>query len=548
MDNSDLIKRFEQVKSDRSVVQHFWDVIETFVTPYRGRMFKDQRNENSIEWHKRDVYDSTAVMAHQKLAASIHGALTSPAIRWFDMRFRDEELNKNKEASKWLQDAAERCYYELQDSNFNLEINEVYQDLTGAATAFLTLEEAPGPKGEWNGLNFTSIPLKEAFFETDWQGKIMRFYRLMTWTPAQIISRFGNDVPDMVIEKEEKGDTTKMDVLFVIYPRGNRIVPVGQKASPSKRSIAYKYILKDSGEQLGKEGGYYEMPTFAARWRTTSESVWGNGPAHVAMADILSLNKAREMQLLMSEKLIDPPVLAEERAIIADLDLSASSLSVVRDLAGIEVFQSGGSLPVSDAMIEQLQNAVREYFFTDALALPAPQATPMTAFEVQKRFEEIQRFMGPTLSRLINDVLDPTLSRTFRMLSREGIIPEPPAIVQEQDAAFDVVYLGALSRAQRVDEATSIDRWVNSAAMIAEMFPDGLDVVDIDEALRHSGRSLNIPAGIIRSEGDVKKLRKDRDTKRAAMEEAAVEQAQGEAAQATGAAQESLGDPNVQQG
>lgn len=134
------------------------------------------------------------------------------------------------------------------------------------------------------------------------------------------------------------------------------------------------------------------------------------------------------------------------------------------------------------------------------------------------------------------------------MLSREGIIPEPPAIVQEQDAAFDVVYLGALSRAQRVDEATSIDRWVNSAAMIAEMFPDGLDVVDIDEALRHSGRSLNIPAGIIRSEGDVKKLRKDRDTKRAAMEEAAVEQAQGEAAQATGAAQESLGDPNVQQG
>ena len=89
MDNSELVKRFEQAKSDRSTVQHMWDVIEAFVTPYRGRMFKDQRNEHSIEWHKRDVFDSTAVMAHQKLAASIHGALTSPAIRWFDMRFRD---------------------------------------------------------------------------------------------------------------------------------------------------------------------------------------------------------------------------------------------------------------------------------------------------------------------------------------------------------------------------------------------------------------------------------------------------------------------------
>ncbi|RLD68602.1 MAG: hypothetical protein DRI98_11630 [Bacteroidetes bacterium] len=542
MNNQEFVKRFEQVKSDRTTVQSIWDVIETFVTPYRGRMFKDQRNEHSIEWDKRDVYDSTAVMAHQKLAASIHGALTSPSIRWFDLRFRDEKLNKNSEAKRWLESASERCYYELQDSNFNLEINEVYQDLCGPATAFLTLEEAPGPSGNWNGLNFASVPLKEGYFETDWRGTILRFYRLLSWTPAQIISRFGDEVPQSIKDAEEKGATDKREVLFVIYPRGNRIVPVGQKASPSKRSIAYRYMLRDTAEELGKEGGYYEMPAYAARWRTTSESIWGNGPAHVAIADILSLNEARKMQLKASEKLIDPPIFAEERALLSDLNLAAASLSVVRDIDGVKPFETHGSIATSDAMVEQLQRAVKEYFFTDALALPAPQAQPMTAFEVQKRYEEIQRFMGPTLSRLINDILDPTLSRVFRMLWREGQLDEPPQVVVDAQAQFDVVYLGALSRAQRVDEATSIDRWVNSAAVMGEAFPDGLDIVDIDEALRHSGRSLNVPATIIRSETEVKKIRDERQAKQRAMEEAAIAQAQGDAAQSVAAGEQAVGE------
>ncbi len=420
MENRELIKRFAQVQSDRSTVQTMWDIIETFVTPYRGRMFKDQRDEHSIEWSKRDIYDSTAVMAHQNLAASIHGSLTSPSIKWFDMRFRDEKLNKDKQAMEWLQSVSKRSYDELQDSDFNLEINEVYQDLCGPATAFLTLEEADGPKGQWNGLNFTSVPLKQAYFEKDSRGQILRFYRVIPWTAAEIISRFGDEVPQMVKDKEEKGDTSKIDCLFCIFPRHNKIIPVGQKVSPSKRPIAYRYMIKDSGDELGKEGSYYEMPAFAARWRTTSESHWGNGPAHIAMADILSANETVKMMLVMAAKMIDPPIFAEERSIIADLDMTGGTVNTVRNIEGIKIFDSKGNLPIGEATLARLQDSIRSYFYTDKLTLPAPQAQPMTAFEIQKRYEEIQRFMGPTLGRLINDILNPVIARTFKMLWREG--------------------------------------------------------------------------------------------------------------------------------
>lgn len=534
VENKELIKRFQRVASDRTTVQQQWDAIEAFVTPYRGRFFKDQKNEHSIEWEKRDIYDSTAPSAHINLSSAVHGGMTSPSIRWFDMIFRQIALNEDQEASKWLQEAVDTIYYELQDSNFNLEINEYYQDICGFATAFLTLEEADGPKNEWNGLNFTAIPLKEGYFETDHRGRVLRFYRKLQWTAAQIISRFGDQVPQKVLDLEEKGSTDKMDCLFVIFPRHNRIIPTGQKQSPSRRPIAYRYMLLDDGEELGKEGSYYEMPAYVGRWRTTSESIWGNGPAHIGLADILEINEVRKVMKGAGEKALDPPILAEERSIFSDLDLSAASLNIVRSIEGIKPLPFEGSLPWTDDTVSRLQEAIREYFFTDKLVLPAPQATPMSATEFQRRYEELNRFMGPTTGRIINDTLDPTISRAFRMLARAGKIPEPPQSVIEANAGFDILYLGSMSRAQRIDEAASIERWMGSAAAMGEVFPESLDVVDAEEAMRHTGRNLNVPAAIIRDKDAVKKAREEREARQAAMAEALQAKAEGDAATAVG--------------
>ena len=173
----DLIKRQRALHGERTTVQVVWDAIERFITPFSGRMFYDQRSEHSIDWfNSRDIYDSTAVMAHKNLSASIHGSLTSPTLRWFDLRFRNPKMNKNKAAVMWMQDLADIVHYELQDSNFDQEISKFYQDLVGYGTGMLVLEE--GPQGDWGGLNFTSIPLNEVFFETAYDGtSVLSFYR-----------------------------------------------------------------------------------------------------------------------------------------------------------------------------------------------------------------------------------------------------------------------------------------------------------------------------------------------------------------------------------
>jgi len=140
--------------------------------------------------------------------------MTSPAIRWFDIRFRDEALSKDKAVTKWLQEVSNRIYYELQDFNFDLHINRVYQDLVGPGTAVLTLEEGAGPKYIWNSLNFISVPLKEAYYEEDLDGGAVRFYRHLEWSPQKIIRQFGADTPEDIVQLDEDGSTDKIDILF----------------------------------------------------------------------------------------------------------------------------------------------------------------------------------------------------------------------------------------------------------------------------------------------------------------------------------------------
>lgn len=489
MESKEIIRRFNRLSSDRSTVQQLWDTIEQFVMPYRGRFFKDSTSETDVEWRKRDIWDSTAVHACESLAASLHGSLTTPAIRWFELRFRDKELNDDKESSSWLEKAGETVFNELQDSNFNLEINETYIDITGFGTSFLGEEE----RGE-SGVEFSSVPIKEGFFEQDYRGQVRVFYRLLNWTYSECESFFGEDRLPEEIRKLEKNPDEKTRIIFCIYPRqGKQDADVSKILAPKMRPYGAKYVIKKSGVQIGEENGYYEMPMFAPRWRTTSDSIWGHAPGAVALADILMLNELKLMDTKAREKAIDPAIMAEERALIGDLDLSSSTLNIVKKVDGIVPFESRGRFDLSNDLIDDLRRSIRSYFFVDQLELKESPA--MTATEVQVRYELMQRLLGPTLGRLQSDLLNPMIQRTFNILLRQGRLGKMPS--KASAASVDVDYLGPLSRAQQIDSVASYERLVQGARMIAEIAPESVMTIDWDEALRDIGEKLGVSVDVI---------------------------------------------------
>jgi len=530
MDGSEIVKRYDVLVSQRKTVEDVWDVINKLVVPFRGDFFRDISSEHAVTWRdNREIFDSTAIDAAGTLAASIHGSLTSPAIRWFELAFRLQALNDNREARAWLEEAAHKCFQALQDSNFNLEANETYIDLVSYGTSMI-IEEVEEKNGVFQRLNFQSVPVEETWFEQDHTGQANRSYRRYMWTVDQIVTKFGLEaLPESM--QDQAGNAQSMDkkhkVILCIYPREDKAdANVSKVLSPTERPWGMKHVLHKDSFELGDEGGYYENPAFIPRWRKTSKSMWGHGPAMIALPDILTINSLVELILKATEKVVDPPTKVTERGLLSDIDLEPAGLTVVRTMDSMEPYESKARFDVSQLQREELKQSIRSIFYVDQLELKESPA--MTATEVQTRYELMQRLLGPTLGRLQSDYLDPLVQRTFNILYRAGQFGELPAsITEEGNGALDIIYTGPLVRAQRADIAQGVSRWVASLAELGEIRPDVLDIPNWDAIGKELGSLEGVPAKLMNSNAEIKKLRKQREQEMARTQQGMEDQEVG---------------------
>lgn len=536
MNESQIVNRCDRVMSDRKTVDDMWDAIELYIAPYRGRFFKDERSENSIQWRKPFVYDGTAIMASQNLASSLHSRLTSASIRWFGMKFKAQELSDNKAAMEWLEACSDEIYDAMQTSNFNVEVNEVYQDLVNFGDGFL-MSETDDDKATPSPVNFNSVPIKEGFFEQDSRGRISTFYWVLQWTPVQIYDKFGEEGTPKEIIKEALNPATdtqkKYDIIWCIYRRQKiEIDPMASNLDELKRPFGSKFVLRDSAKLLGEEGGYYEMPVFAPRWRTTSSSKHGNSPAMIALSDTLTLNRTIELNLTAVEKMIDPPILTTSRGLIGDLDLTAGGLSVVRDVSEVAPFQSGARFDVTYQEMNRLRENINAYFFIPQLILPPMEGTPATATEISVRMQQLEALIGPTLGRLQVDLLQPTIMRTFGILYRSGKIPEAPQVVLDSGGAFEIEYTSPIAKTQEASSVAAIERWLMGIMGMAEANPDVLDIPDWDKIVKQLASMQGVSQALIKAKEEIEASRAQRQEIQAQMQQGAAMKEMGEGMQA----------------
>lgn len=528
MECSELARRYSILQLERRPVESVWDIISRFVVPFRGEFFRDLKSEGEVDWRNRHKFDDTAVESCNTLASSLQGALTSPVVRWFDLVFRSKVLNVDAAAMQWLRDSADVVHQSLQESNFNLQMSECYLDICSFGTTCL-VEEIKEENQEFENLLFKAVPIRECFFEEDVENNVINFYRKLEWTALQIKLKFGEEnIPESI--KACKDVAQKFTVLFCIYQRKDKMnADTSRVLSAKERPYGWKYLLLADKALLGEEGGYYDMPVFITRWGKASGSQWGYSPAHICLGDVLTLNQLVNMILTAAEKVIDPATLAQERAVIGDLDLGASGVTTVRNIDAIKTFESRARFDVSSLERSELQRSIRQVFKVDQLELKESPA--MTATEVQVRYELMQRLLGPTLGRLQNDLLDPLIQRTFFILFRAGRLPEMPPVVQENQSELDIEYLGPMAKAQKMEKIVSVQRWYQLAMPIAEVDPSILDLPDIDAIGREAAQLLDVP---LKDEAAILAIREARQAQQQKQAKLAETQASGEAMQSMG--------------
>ena len=514
-----LIKQFDRLYDQQRVWHPLWTEIASYILPRKINVLTT-RTPGTKQTEK--LFDSTGIHANEVLAASIHGALTNPVVKWFSLRMREKTLNDIQEVAEWLEECSLRIFLAIQNSNFGTQVNEVYLDLGAFGIGALLHEEREIVLPTFNGFVFRSLTIGEYVIEEDAEGFVDTLFRKYTLPARHVVSKW-NTASQKTKDIATKEPERPIHLLHVVLPRNAAKITKASKEKP----FASFFIEYDAKIKLS-EGGYDEFPYMVPRWATTSGEIYGRSPGFTALPDIKTLNRAKEFDLKSWAKKIDPPLQTLDDGVIGTVKLTPGGQTVVRQLDAIKPIDLGGDHRVNMLEANDLRGSIRQIFFNDQLQLP--DKTIITATEVERRLELMQRVLGPTVGRLDSELLAPTITRAFGLMYRHGALPPVPDAVllaaQQQQGDIDVISEGPLSRAQRGSELLAVQRFYELAVPLAQIRPEVLDNVNDDEVLRDIAKQAGLPARFLRGQDDVAQIRESRrQAQEAAKKEATAMQA-----------------------
>lgn len=444
----------------------------------------------------RRVYDSTALQAVQDLAAAFQGTLTNPATVWSKLRFQDEALNNDDDSVSWLEEVNRLIHNEFNESNFDTEIAKGYQSFVALANMAIFHEQRDNEDGSFGGFRFTSLHLGQIAWAENKDGIVDTLYRKFPMTARQAIQKWGDLVPDDIKKAAEKNPEKEFEFMQCIFPRDPKEVSLNEVglAPGHKRPIA-SYYISISGLKLLEESGYYEMPVYAPRWGLMAGEKYGRGPSHLALPDTRTLNQLKKRGLEAIDLQVRPPIFANQRDVFGQLDMRPGGISIVKDHGGIREFVSQARADVMQFSAEELKNSIKSIFFLDKIQ---PLATlnkkeRMSQLEVTKRLEEMQSVLGPTLSRLNAELLQPLMIRAFKIMLRAGVLPEIPDALKETGVNVEIVFVNQLARSQQIQDVSNIQQWVQNLGFLAQLDPTVIDNVNSDGIARHTAKILGVP-------------------------------------------------------
>jgi hypothetical protein len=540
-----LAKEFERLRTESLPARAVWDEIEKYVMPRVGATnsaSQGAQGEFTAIWKNPDRWDATAPNGLRKLAAHVHGSMTPAGVQWFSGAFPQREVQEDKASREWIEGNAKSLWQGIEESDFQAEIAAAYREFYGLGNAFVVQEV--DNDGEWNGLDYKGVPIRECEFTEDSHGELETWFHDFVWTLDQVADHCDEKypLPESLRTKRENGSTEKVEMVFCIWEReayDDQVVAEGD-ALPELRPWGGVYFVRGTGEQVGPELGYYDMPVFLARLERTPGSRWAHGYGHLVLPHARFVNSWLELVLGQGARNVQPAYASTEDGIPAGADLSPGKVVAVNNIDAFKELMSSGRIDVGIQLLESERAQIRRILSEDQLDLKdSPQ---MTAMEAQLRYDIMLKLLGPDLARLQSEFLDRMLLAAYRAFYRAGRFAEPPPLVKEKKAQMAFTYLGPTARARRADQVAANERGAAYAAALLKMgFEEIRFAFKPIESLRQTFEALGVPTTQLESEDTVKKRMNGVAQLQARQAKAETARAEGEAVQQAAEARQAAG-------
>lgn len=493
----ELIRRQERLASDRGPLESHWQEIAELVKPSRADFIQKQSIQGKRE---QKIFDGTAGMAADNLAAGLWGMITNSSLDWFSLQSSVDEVETDRGTRLWLDECTRRMQhaFSANGQKFYSRVMELYSDLVIFGTGVFYTEEMP----ESGSIFYSCRHLAECYVAENDRQIVDTIFRRFSFTARQAYMRWGDRCGPAVLRAVEKEPERPFLFLHVVMPSDD----LAEENTEIRPPFVSHYIAMEDRKVISR-GYYHEFPYQVPRWSTSSRHIYGDSPAMTALADIKMLNAMSKTVIIAAQKAVDPPLLASDESAVRGLRTHPGGVIYggldENGRRRYEPLSAGGQIELGLELEEQRRQAVREAFLHSLLQMVAQ--PNQTATEIIARQEEKLRLVGPHLGRIQSEFLDPLVRRQFNVMWRAGALPPPPDTIR--NSPIRVSYVSPLARAQRANEGTAIIRAFEALTPLTALNPSILDNIDADQTARAVAEAFGVPGKLFVDPKTVEKKR-----------------------------------------
>ncbi|MCP4108330.1 MAG: hypothetical protein GY749_22770 [Desulfobacteraceae bacterium] len=536
----DLIKRKTELESDCSPWKdHIRDVAKYVLPTMAHRevthVVRAVTGEPESAYAAPELYDHTAIMAIQRLAAGEISLNMPSSSIWHDLKksdpFAQDANQEEKEFFEKLRNYLFKMRYNPK-TGFAVSSKAAIKSRCAFGTGVMYVSELMG-HGSSVPLSYRYVPILENNLGANFEGIVDTNFRVFSRSASQCVEKWGNKCSSKVrADAADPGKSNRaVQLLHAVLPRRDFTDKTGKDFTSFYMEIEERHLIKGNG--------YFEFPYIVLHWDRESQGPYSEGPVSMAISEIKSLQLMNREEYTAAQQWINPPTAT------SDDDHNRPDLSPGGTNPGM--LNERGELLIKPIMmqpnpgfardiIQAKQDSLKEALYVNLWQILISKPN-QTATEAMIRDREKGDLLGPSGLSLQVGLAD-MVDREIAILGRKGAFEsgsrlEAPDSMSGQP--IGVGFTGPLDKMRRLSELQGIDRTIDMAGRLAEIGnKSGIERLDGNKIMNHAQDIGGAPADIFKSDDQV-------DAEREAAQEQAAQQQEIEQAQQGGDAAQSVG-------
>lgn len=542
-DANAIIADLATLKTERSALNMELDEVAAFCCPEKSGFLEDSSNKEKNN-QPRHIICPEAVEANNVFKRGMFTSMCPPNSRWHNCEPEDEDLMEVPAIKDFYGKANSKFYKLIMNSNFPLEINEVFEDAGWCGTVNLCIE--PDVERVWR---FSNIPFSEYHVRENHHHERDTVYREFKLTAAQAVEKFSGSDDDLgkckklkESAKDIKKQHEKFTFIHLVKPNKKRKLDDKGKAKIDNKNKAWSsfYVCVEDKEII-RHSGYDEMPFKVARLESKAGQVYGFSPGRSALRSVKISNKVWTTVLKAGEKAVDPPVSLNTAA----YNTKGLSPQYFQNPGAVNLYdgtqphmapetqQIPANLPYSLEILDRINKHTHSAFFVDMFQMinnlnQEGKGRQRTAYEISRLVGEGQSMVVPMTSRMLEELFTPALTSMWNIALAAGKLGVPPEGLE--GTKMKITYTSPLALATRMSEINAFNDFLGVMAPLAEINENAKDHIDVDGAIKRIKNTMGVHPDFINNEVEIKQIREDRAAAQAkqAQQEAALELARSQ--------------------